>query len=93
MNRLFQIVVYVPTAAAQAVKTALFQAGAGKIGNYDSCAWEIEGRGQFRPLPGSSPHIGSENKIEIVPELRIELVCEESCLRGAVQAMKKAHPY
>ena len=49
--------------------------------------------GQFRPLPGSSPHLGSENRLETVEEYRVELVCGDDCITEAVDALKLAHPY
>lgn len=84
---------YVPVKDAEKVKNAMFQAGAGKIGNYDYCCFEMKGTGQFRPLPGSNPTIGSECKIETVEELKIDMVCEDSCIREVIAALKKSHPY
>ena len=70
----FFLAVYVPESHRDSLKQALFQAGAGKIGNYDSCCWETEGTGQFRPLPGSHPFLGSQDRLEHAPEWKIELV-------------------
>lgn len=75
------------------VKQSLFKAGAGRIGNYDSCCWQTEGMGQFRPLKNSNPAIGSHNKIEYVREVKIELVCENTLVAQVVQAIKDSHPY
>lgn len=90
---MYQIVVYVPKTHLESVKTALFEAGAGKIGDYDSCAWQTLGQGQFRPLQGSAPYLGQQGKVEQVAEYRIELVCEKNVLKAAVEAMLAAHPY
>ena len=90
---MYQIVVYIPELHVEQVKTALFEAGAGKIGDYDSCAWQILGRGQFRPLEGGTPFIGQTGEVETVDEYRVELVCEEAALKAAVAAMIAAHPY
>lgn len=84
---------YVPIKDAEKVKNAMFQAGAGRIGNYDFCSFESKGTGQFRPLPGSNPAIGSECKIETVDELKIEMVCEDNYVREVIAALKKSHPY
>lgn len=84
---------YVPVKDAEKVKNAMFQAGGGKIGNYDSCSFETKGTGQFRPLPGSHPTIGSECKIETVEELKIDMVCEDHLVKDVVAALKKSHPY
>ena len=90
---MYKICVYVPEISVEKVKSALFKAGAGRIGNYDSCCWLTEGIGQFRPLDGSNPAIGSLGEIEQVKELKIELVCTDELVQNAIQAMKEAHPY
>jgi len=90
---MYQIVVYIPETHVEPVKTALFAAGAGKIADYDSCAWQTLGQGQFRPLEGSSPFIGQTGEVETVDEYRVELVCEKDVLKAAVEAMIAAHPY
>lgn len=74
---MFKICVFVPESAADQVKSAMFDAGAGKIGDYDSCCWQTLGQGQFRPLAGSSPYIGQQDRIETVAEYRIEMVCAD----------------
>lgn len=84
---------YVPETHLEAVKEALFSAGAGRIGNYDKCCWETLGAGQFRPLDGSNPFIGKPGDVESVQEWKIELVCETRLLDAALKAMKAAHPY
>jgi structural toxin protein (hemagglutinin/hemolysin) RtxA len=85
--------VYVPTTHAEILKTALFSAGAGKIGNYDCCCWQTSGTGQFRPLEGSQAFIGERGKIEEVEEIKIELICPDVKITGIIAALKKAHPY
>jgi len=71
----------------------LFLAGAGRIGDYDSCAWQCEGQGQFRPLDGSQPFLGHSGQLERVSEYRVELVCEDSVIKAAIAALRLAHPY
>lgn len=88
-----QLVFYVPHSHLEAVKAALFTAGAGRIGNYDCCAWQTEGVGQFRPLPGSKPFLGQVNQTERVQEWKVELACDEAHLPAALAALRKAHPY
>ncbi|SMF35390.1 hypothetical protein SAMN02745866_02236 [Alteromonadaceae bacterium Bs31] len=90
---LYQLVFYVPKSHVDEVKQAVFNVGAGKIGDYDSCCWQVEGSGQFRPLKGSKPYIGTLGEVEKVPEFRIELVLEQDLLEEAVAALKSAHPY
>jgi len=90
---MYKICVYVPENSVEKVKSALFDAGAGRIRNYDSCCWQTTGTGQFRPLDGSDPTIGSLGEIEQVKEIKIELVCTNELVKPAIQAMKAAHPY
>lgn len=90
---LFKLCFYVPVDNAEQVKSAVFAAGAGRIGHYDCCAWQVRGEGQFRPLAGSRPHIGQQDQIEKVAEYRVEMVCDEAHLKAAVAALRQAHPY
>ncbi len=90
---MYKICVFVPESAVEQVKQSMFAAGAGKIGDYDSCCWQTLGQGQFRPLEGSSPFIGEQNRIETVAEYRIEMVCADELIKDAVAAMKNSHPY
>ena len=85
--------VYVPESHLDSVKAALFAAGAGKIGNYDSCSWQTKGTGQFRPLAGSTPYIGVQGQVESVEEWKIEMVCENYRITSIVHALKASHPY
>ena len=90
MNKL---VFFVPADHAESVKTAVFAAGAGRFRDYDSCSWETAGRGQFRPLAGADPFVGSVGDLEVVDELRVETICEDRVVRGTVEALLAAHPY
>ena len=94
MIKLFKIEVYVPETHCEMLKTAMFDAGAGKLDNYDCCAWQsFAGTGQFRPLNGSSPFLGETGKIERVKEIKIELICEKKFLRDVIKTIHKFHPY
>lgn len=90
---MYLISFYVPLEHAEKVKNAMFDAGAGHIGNYDRCAWQTLGKGQFRPLKGSSPFIGTIHQTEQLDELKVEMVCEESKLSQVIAALRTAHPY
>lgn len=90
---MYKLCVYVPASHLEQVKQALFDAGAGRIGDYDSCCWQVAGQGQFRPLAGADPFIGAQGKVEIVEEYKIELVCADALIAAAVAALKQAHPY
>lgn len=88
-----KVVVFVPAADAERVRAAMTEAGAGRIGDYDSCTFTTVGEGRFRPLDGARPAIGEVGRPEVVEEVRIEAVVARS-LRGAVvSAMVAAHPY
>ena len=88
-----KLVFYVPESHLEKVKEAVFAAGAGKIGEYDHCCWQVLGRGQFRPLAGSQPYLGELGKVEVLDEYRVEVVCEDKFISSVVQAMKVEHPY
>lgn len=93
MNTVYKLCFYVPASHLEEVKQAVFAAGAGRIGHYDSCAFQVAGEGQFRPLRGSQPFIGQQGEIERVAEFRVEMICQESCLPDALAALRQAHPY
>lgn len=90
---MYKLCYYVPESHLEQTKQALFRAGAGRIGDYDCCCWQVRGQGQFRPLPGSQPFIGSDGDLSIVDEYRVELVCQDNVIHAAVAALKSAHPY
>ncbi len=90
---MYKLCFYVPTSHVDAVKRAVFEAGAGRIGDYDCCAWQVLGQGQFRPRSGSQPYLGETDRLESVPEYRVELVCEDERLAAALEALIAAHPY
>ncbi|MBF6058347.1 Nif3-like dinuclear metal center hexameric protein [Thiomicrorhabdus heinhorstiae] len=90
---MLKLCVYIPETHLESVKQALFSAGAGKIGDYDSCAWQVLGQGQFRPLVGSQPYIGQKGQIEMVDEYRVEMVLQENCLLDVIDALIDSHPY
>ncbi len=90
---MYKLGFYVPETHLEPVKAACFEAGAGRIGDYDQCCWQTLGQGQFRPLAGARPYIGARGTLEQVAEYRVEMVCERQRVRAVVQAMKAAHPY
>ncbi|WP_022942432.1 structural toxin protein (hemagglutinin/hemolysin) RtxA [Psychromonas hadalis] len=90
---MYQLVFYVPESHCEAVKSALFKAGAGRIGDYDQCAWQVLGKGQFRPLKNSDAFIGELDKLEQIEEYRVEMVCEKAFIKVVLQTLINAHPY
>lgn len=93
MGGLDVLVFYVPEADTDAVLAALFEAGAGRVGNYDSCAFVAAGRGQFRPLAGADPTIGDVGELTHVAENRVELTFPREIRAHVVAALRAAHPY
>ena len=90
---MFKVCFFVPEKYLELVKVAMFHAGAGKIGQYDSCCWQTEGVGQFRPLSGSQPFLGEVGDLTRVKEFKVEMVCEDACIEELVNALKASHPY
>ena len=88
-----KLVVFAPAAAADDVRRAMAEAGAGQIGAYDSCTFSTAGEGRFRPLAGADPAIGEVGEVETVAEVRIEAVLPRSARASVVAAVRAAHPY
>ena len=88
-----KLVVFVPHGDAEKLVDALAAAGAGRLGDYERCAWQAEGEGTFRPLAGASPAIGAVGRIERVAETRIEMVVPASRRGAVLAALRSAHPY
>ncbi len=77
---MYKLCFFVPISHVESVKQAVFAAGAGTIGQYDSCSWQILGQGQFRPWMASQPFIGQTGEVEQVEEYRVEMVMEKVLL-------------
>ncbi|MCU0417303.1 MAG: Nif3-like dinuclear metal center hexameric protein [Cytophagaceae bacterium] len=92
-NSLGKLIAYVPEPNVTEVLEALFQAGAGHIGNYDACSFQSTGTGSFRPLEGSEPTVGSIGNRSFVQESKVEVVYPLSIERNVIKALLKAHPY
>jgi len=89
----YKLEVYVPVDHADRLKTALAGAGAGRWGGYDCCMWETAGTGQFRPLEGSNPFIGTPGAIEQVAEKKLEMLVAGDALAQVLVALRANHPY
>jgi dinuclear metal center YbgI/SA1388 family protein len=92
-GKLKKLVVFVPSAHADKVRQAIFDSGAGVIGNYDSCSYNIEGQGSFRGGEGTDPFVGEQGKLHFEPELRVETIFPEHVRGRVITAMLQAHPY
>ena len=90
---MYKISFYVPENDVEHVKKALFEAGAGKVGQYSSCAWQVKGEGQFMPLDGSDAFVGEIDRLERVIEYKVEMVCNDEYIHAAIKALNKSHPY
>ncbi|MFM9056237.1 MAG: Nif3-like dinuclear metal center hexameric protein [Bacteroidota bacterium] len=92
-GRIRQLVTYVPQAQAEGVRTALFEAGAGRIGNYSECSFSLTGTGSFKPESGAMPVIGQTGVRHLEAEERIEVLYPDWLERDVLQALRKSHPY
>ncbi|MFK0311442.1 NGG1p interacting factor NIF3 [Pseudomonas sp. NPDC090233] len=90
---MYKLAFFVPASHVDVVKAAVFAAGGGRIGDYDHCAWQTLGQGQFRPLDGSQPFLGQTGQVEVVEEWKVELVVADDLIAQVVAALKQSHPY
>ena len=88
-----KLVVFVPHDALDDVRDALFDAGAGRIGDYERCSWYTDGTGTFLAREGADPAIGEVGREERVPEARLETVYPEEAHDAVIAALRRAHPY
>ncbi len=89
----YQVAVYVPSDSMVKVANAVFSTGAGVIGNYSNCMNDYEVSGQFMPVEGSNPVLGTKDKLEKIVERKLEFFVDSFKLTKVIEAMKKAHPY
>lgn len=89
----FKLVTFIPHDALDPVRSAMCQAGAGHIGDYEACSFTSEGQGTFRGGDSTSPTIGKAGRFERVPETRLELPVPAARLPGVLDALRTAHPY
>jgi hypothetical protein len=88
-----KLIVFVPREALDAVRDALFAAGAGRIGGYERCSWYTDGTGTFLGGEGTSPSVGQAGREERVAELRVETVFPAERQDEVIAALRSAHPY
>lgn len=92
-NILYKLITFVPKIQSYAVREALFEAGAGQIGNYDACSFNAEGNGTFRSNEKAQPYVGDIGKIHTEPEIRIEVIFPEFRKQKIISALIAQHPY
>lgn len=90
---MLKVVCFVPEEHRDLLVVKLTEAGAGKIGNYDRCAYWVEGQGTFRPLAGAQPTIGTVDEPEIVTEDRLEMVLPADLEPCITSVLRDHHPY
>ena len=90
---MYKLCFFVPEDCKEEVKKAVFATGAGRIGEYDSCCFETLGLGQFRPLAGANPTLGTHGEIHKVTEVKIEMVVADEIITDALRALSDSHPY
>jgi len=93
MNRLLKLVTYIPESHLEKVREALFEAGAGVIGNYDQCAFTTVGTGSFRGSENTKPFIGGKGKIHFEKETRFETVLFSHLKEKVIKVLLDVHPY
>jgi hypothetical protein len=90
---LLKLVYFVPEAARDSTRDAVFAAGGGRIGDYERCSWYTLGTGTFLAGEGADPAVGDVGEEERVQEYRVEVVVPEARVRAVVDALRRAHPY
>ncbi len=92
-DRLLKLITYVPKLHAVSVRNAIFEAGAGNIGNYDSCSFAVEGFGTFKANDLAQPFVGEANKLHTEPEIKLEVILPEYVKSQVIDTLFKSHPY
>lgn len=92
-NQLNKIMVYVPNRFTKKIQNALFSAGAGQIGNYNSCSFNLEGKGTFKAEENTDPFVGEQGKLHIEDETKIEVIAPNHLTNKVISEMISAHPY
>lgn len=92
-DKLLKLVAFIPEGYEDKVRQALAEAGAGWIGRYSHCTFQVPGTGTFKPLDHTSPFIGQPGRLEKVPELRLETILPVSLREKVVAALLSVHPY
>jgi dinuclear metal center YbgI/SA1388 family protein len=88
-----KLVVFCPTDHAEKVREALFAAGGGHIGNYDSCSFNLQGKGSFRANDEANPFVGKPNELHFEEEMRLELIFPVNVEKKIIKALLENHPY
>ena len=90
---MYKLCFFVPKSHLESVKDALFEQGAGQLGDYERCAWQVLGQGQFLPLAGSNPFLGEVGNNNAVDEYRVETVVADELINAVLSCLADVHPY
>lgn len=89
----YHIHFYAPEEHLTLIKSAMFAAGAGRMGHYTHCAWQVQGQGQFRPEGDSEPYFGEKEHVAQLTEYKVDMICEDAVVGKVIAALKATHPY
>lgn len=92
-NHLLKLVYFVPSEHAENTRNAIFVAGAGQIGNYDMCSFNVEGKGSFRAGEGTDPFVGKKGELHFENEIRVEVILPKHLVNNVVKSLMESHPY
>jgi dinuclear metal center YbgI/SA1388 family protein len=92
-KQLKKLVTFIPVSHIEEVSKAIFDVGAGHIGNYDSCGYRIEGKGSFRALDGAKPFVGQKGALHFEEEIRFETIFTYYQQKKIIEALLNSHPY
>ncbi|MCB1826866.1 MAG: NGG1p interacting factor NIF3 [Coxiellaceae bacterium] len=90
---MYKLQFFVPEAHLESVKAAVVKAGAGNVGTYKKCAWNVLGSGQYEPTDESDPYQGHSGKLENVREFMVDVVVEDKLIKTVIETLLEAHPY
>ncbi|HCX98936.1 MAG TPA: Nif3-like dinuclear metal center hexameric protein, partial [Bacteroidales bacterium] len=92
-DNLVKLAVYVPKDHAEQLRLAMFDAGAGKIGDYDQCSYNTTGTGTFRASENTNPFVGNKGEMHLEKEIKVEVVVPKPILSKVVSGILRVHPY
>ncbi len=92
-NHLIKLVYFVPVEHAETTRKAVFESGAGQIGKYDMCSYNVQGKGSFRAGEGTDPFVGKKGELHYEDETRVEVILPRHLLKNVIKSLIESHPY
>jgi hypothetical protein len=89
----FKLEIFIPSTHVDALREALAEAGAGRIGDYDHCCSVMDVHGYWRPLDGAKPYQGEVGQVEMGKECKVEVNCPRELVQDVLKAIRRVHPY